>query len=165
MQVLIAYGSKMGGTAGVAHMLGDALYEAGVAVDVHPARHAKHVEDYDAVIVGSALYASRWQRDARRFLKSNAAQLRDRPVFLFSSGPLDNSATEKEIPPTHHVHRLMSRVGAVEHVTFGGRLPEDATGFPARAMAKDHAGDWRDADQIREWARHVALYLREHAAV
>jgi menaquinone-dependent protoporphyrinogen oxidase len=165
MRALIAYGSKMGGTSGVAQMLGDALHDDGLVVDVLPASLANHVEDYDAVIVGSALYAARWQRDARRFLKHNTARLRERPVFLFSTGPLDDSATEKEIPPTHQVQRLMARVGAVEHVTFGGRLPEDAAGFPASAMAKDHAGDWRDPDQIRGWAHHVASYLREQAAV
>lgn len=152
----------MGGTAGVAHMLAGALEEDGLDVDVHPTDGAGHVDDYNAVIVGSALYAARWQRDARRFLKGNAAALRKRPVFVFSSGPLDNSATEKVIEPTRQVRRLMDRIGAVEHVTFGGRLPEDAKGFPASAMAKDHAGDWRDADQIRGWAHHVASYLREY---
>ena len=31
---------------------------------------------------------------------------------------------------------MMEKVGAKGHVTFGGRLPADAKGFPASAMAK-----------------------------
>ena len=38
----------------------------------------------------------------------------------------------------------MERVGALGHATFGGRLPADARDFPASAMAKKHAGDWRN---------------------
>ncbi|MEZ5143227.1 MAG: hypothetical protein R2726_12020 [Acidimicrobiales bacterium] len=44
-------------------------------------------------------------------------------------------------------------------MTFGGRLPADAKGFPASAMAKDHAGDWRDHDQVQAWAGDVAREL------
>jgi menaquinone-dependent protoporphyrinogen oxidase len=79
-------------------------------------------------------------------------------VWLFSSGPLDGSAPE-EIPTVPQVQALSDRVGARGHVTFGGRLPADAKGFPASAMAKTHAGDWRDPARIRAWAAEVAAEL------
>jgi menaquinone-dependent protoporphyrinogen oxidase len=82
-----------------------------------------------------------------------------RPVFFFSSGPLDGSATQNDIPPTAQVKKLMGRVGATEHATFGGRLPADAKGFPASAMAKHLSGDWRDPEQVRAWARRLAASL------
>lgn len=50
----------------------------------------------------------------------------------------------------------MQRVGAQGHATFGGRLARDARGFPASAMAKESAGDWRDAERIRAWAQGIA---------
>jgi menaquinone-dependent protoporphyrinogen oxidase len=49
----------------------------------------------------------------------------------------------------------MDRVGSRGHATFGGRLPADAKGFPASAMAKELSGDWRDAEQIRGWADEI----------
>ena len=104
----------------------------------------------------------RWRRDARRFVERNTDLLRERPVFFFSSGPLDDSATEQVVPPTKQVDRLMRRVGGVGHTTFGGRLADDAPGFVAHSMAKDHAGDWRDRGQVNAWAAGVAAYLHAH---
>lgn len=96
------------------------------------------LDGYDAVFIGGALYAGRWHRDARRFVKRHPGALRERPVWLFSSGPLDGSAIEA-IPPVPQVQELPTRIGARGHVTLGGRLPADAKGFPASAMAKTHA--------------------------
>jgi len=54
----------------------------------------------------------------------------------------------------------MERVGARGHITFGGRLSPDAKGFPASAMAKNRAGDWRDPAQVRAWVRFIAPIIR-----
>jgi menaquinone-dependent protoporphyrinogen oxidase len=144
MRVLVAYGTKMGGTAGIAEMVGDALTAAGLQVHVRPASERADIGGYDAVIVGGALYNQRWHRHARRFVKRHTDLLRNRPVWLFSSGPLDPSAATGEVAPVAQVRQLLGRVGARGHVTFGGRLAPDAKGFPASAMAKTRAGDWRD---------------------
>ena len=159
MQVLIAYGSKRGGTAGLAKMIGEELDRAGFQTTVKPAREVKGLDGFDAVIIAGALYAFRWHRDARRFARRHAQTLRDRPVWLVSSGPLDGSAGEGEIRPVKQAARVMTSIGARGHVTFGGRLEAGARGFPARAMAKKSAGDWRDPAQVRKWAATVAEAL------
>ncbi len=159
MRVLIAYGSKRGGTQGLAEMVADSLRAEGHAVEVRRASEARRLEGYDAVIVGGALYAFRWHKDASRFVRRHADELAKLPVFFFSSGPLDDSATEREIPPVKGVQSLMDRVGAKGHVTFGGRLSAYARGFPASAMAKKQSGDWRDPMQARSWARSVSAEL------
>jgi menaquinone-dependent protoporphyrinogen oxidase len=159
MTILVAYGSKRGGTGGLAHMVADGLREQGFSVEVAPARTVQSVQDYEAVIVGGALYAARWHKDARRFVRRYVHDLRRRPVYLFSSGPLDYSATQKDIPPVKGVKKLMGDIGARGHVTFGGRLAPDAKGFPASAMAKKNAGDWRDAGHVHTWAHGIAQSL------
>jgi menaquinone-dependent protoporphyrinogen oxidase len=163
MRVLVAYGTKMGGSAGIAEMLGDALSTAGLQVDVRPASERADIGAYDAVIVGGALYNQRWHRHARRFVSRHTSALRTRPVWLFSSGPLDDSATTGEIAPIAQVQDLLQRVGARGHATFGGRLAPDAKGLPASAMAKTRAGDWRDPTRIRSWAATVAQELTRPA--
>jgi menaquinone-dependent protoporphyrinogen oxidase len=160
MRVLVTYGSKRGGTAGLAEMLGAALAAQDLRVDVQPAKEAMGVEGYDAVIVGGALYAGRWHRDARRFIKRHAKVLQSLPVWLFSSGPLDDSAARNELPPVAQVERLMNWIGAWGHKTFGGRLLPDAKGFIASMMAKHRSGDWRDPQLIRAWAEEIAEALR-----
>lgn len=161
MRALVLYGSKRGGTAGLAEMVGRALAAEGIEPDVRPAaRRAADVSSYDVIIVGGALYANRWHPAARRFVKRHARELRERPVWLFSSGPLDDSAGTGDIAVVSPVAELMERIGARGHQTFGGRLAADASGFPASAMAKTRAGDWRDEGHVRRWVRDIAAELR-----
>ena len=159
MRILITWGSKRGGTEGIARMIGEALQQQGHRVDVLPPEKAARATGFDAVVVGGALYANRWHRAARRFVTRREKDLRSVPVWFFSSGPLDDSADRQIIPPTRQVEILMERVGAQGHVTFGGRLLPDARGFPASAMAKKRAGDWRRPDTIRSWANEIARAL------
>jgi menaquinone-dependent protoporphyrinogen oxidase len=156
MRVLVTWGSKRGGTAGIGQMLAAALETHGINVVAAPAAEVHAVAGFDAAIVGGALYANRWHASARRFINHNAQSLRKIPTWLFSSGPLDDSADQTVIPPTRQVAVLAERVGARGHVTFGGRLTPDAQGFPASAMAKKHSGDWRNPDRIRAWAAELA---------
>ncbi|NNJ48591.1 MAG: hypothetical protein HKP18_12260, partial [Acidimicrobiia bacterium] len=57
MRVLVAYGSKMGGTKGLAEMVGTELEANGFQVDVMPARAVADLTPYGAVILGGALYS------------------------------------------------------------------------------------------------------------
>lgn len=159
-QVLVAYGSRRGGTAEIAVWIGAELRKAGLRADVRPARAVRDLAAYHAVVLGGALYGGRWHRDARRFARLHGGALRERPVWLFSSGPLDRSAETAEIPPVRGVRRIAGRIAAQGHATFGGRLIEDARGFIAARMAVRLAGDYRDRRQVQEWARGVAAELR-----
>jgi menaquinone-dependent protoporphyrinogen oxidase len=163
MRVLVTWGSKRGGTEGIARVIAETLEQEGLEVHAMPPKQARRVRGlgFDAVIVGGALYANRWHKDARRFVAKREHELLHVPVWFFSSGPLDDSADRTNIAPTKEVSILMERVGAQAHATFGGKLDKDARGFPASAMAKTHAGDFRDEARIREWARAVAHAIPE----
>jgi len=158
MRVLVTWGSKRGGTEGIARIIGEELQLDGFEVALVPAAAARP-DDYDAVIVGGAVYANRWHAAARRFVTRHARTLRRIPTWFFSSGPLDDSADRATIPPPPQVGALMQRVGALGHATFGGRLAPDATGFAAAALAKQHAGDWRNSERICAWADELGRTL------
>ncbi|HEU5158391.1 MAG TPA: flavodoxin domain-containing protein [Streptosporangiaceae bacterium] len=157
---LVAYSSKRGSTKGIAEWIGADLREAGFDVDVRSAPSVRDVTPYHVVILGGALYAGRWHRGARRFARRHARMLRGRPVWLFSSGPLDVSADEQDIPPVKGAARAAEALDARGHVTFGGRLAQDARGFPASAMAKTRAGDFRNPDRVHAWTAEVVDELR-----
>lgn len=163
MRVLVTFGSSRGGTEGLAGFVADVLAAQGFHVDVRPAAEVKSLDEYDAVVVGGALYAMRWHRDAIRFVRRHHTALSARPTWFFSSGPLDASASDHTIPPVKTVARLMHQVGARGHMTFGGRLRPDAKGFMAAKIAKKSAGDWRDHEQVDAWADAIAADLREGA--
>jgi menaquinone-dependent protoporphyrinogen oxidase len=156
-KVLVAYATKNGGTAGIADWIGRALTDAGATADVRPAAEVQDLHGYTAVVLGSGLYAGRWLRDATRFTRRHRAELRTLPVWLFSSGPLDSSAAERDIPPVSGALRIADGLDAVEHVTFGGRLVPGARGLIARLiLSKGKGGDYRDPHQVRAWARRIA---------
>ena len=117
------------------------------------------------MVVAGALYMNRWHRHARRFVRGHTPALRGRPGWLVSSGNLDHIAPAGELPPVPQVAKLAERIGARGHVTSGGRVTADAKGFPASAIAKIRAGDWRDTEQVREFAAVVAVSLTGAEAV
>jgi menaquinone-dependent protoporphyrinogen oxidase len=161
MRVLVAFGSTRGGTRGLAYLVADGLRDQGMKVDVRPASAVRRLSGYDAVIVGGALYAGRWHQAARQFVLRHRSYLLECPTFFFSSGPLDDSAGDGDIPPVKGVEALMQQVAARGHATFGGRLDQNAHGFLARALARKHAGDWRDNAQVRRWTAIIAAEMRE----
>jgi menaquinone-dependent protoporphyrinogen oxidase len=155
-KVLVAYASVMGGTAGIAEAIGDELRRRGHEVDVRDVTHVQSPHDYSVVIIGSALYMRRWRRSAVRFLRQHAAELRSKQVWTFHSGPLGPDRDTVQSTPGN-VRRLLRRIGAVEPVTFAGRLEAaTAKGFLARRLAAGELeGDFREWDRIRDWAHAV----------
>jgi len=162
-RVLVAYGTKHGATAEIAEAIARTLRQSGLQVDVERARRVHSLVAYRAVVLGSAVYAARWRRDARRLLAN--AELRDRDVWLFSSGPVgqdegDPKQAERWTKP-QRVQRRAAELGVHEHVVFGGRLDE-SSGFIARKMAQKippQLRDRRDWEQIEAWARSIAAAL------
>ncbi|WP_131736250.1 flavodoxin domain-containing protein [Actinomadura roseirufa] len=159
-RVLVAFASERGGTAEIAEWIGAELRRAGVDADVRPAGTVSTLDGYDAVVVGGVLYEGRWHGDARHFVRRQANALARRPVWLFSSGPLDDSARDHRIEPVRGVAKAARRIGAEGHVTFGGRLERDARGFMAAQLAQRMAGDHRDRGAVRSWAAGMAAHLR-----
>lgn len=159
MRVLVTWGSKHGGTEGIGQMLGAALASHGLVVISCSVEKVPELGSFDAVILGGALYANRWPAGVRRFVSRHIEALRKKPVWFFSSGPLDDSAERGELAPPPQVAVLAERVGVRGHVTFGGRLEPDVKGFPASAMAKKSSGDWRNPERIRAWADRLAAEL------
>jgi menaquinone-dependent protoporphyrinogen oxidase len=158
MRVLVVYGSKRGGTAGLANMIGAAFTERGWQAQVRPAADVDGLGDVDAVVVGGALYFGRWHRDARAFVRRHGAALKQLPVWFFSSGPLDDSARPGDIAPVPGVNTLAAEIEIVGHMTFGGRLERHPDGLAAGWMARTMSGDWRDREQVREWVHQIVVH-------
>lgn len=161
IKVLVAYASKMGSTAGIAEAAANRLHEAGIHAEVRTVDDVLDVSAYDAVLLGSAVYLSRWRPEAIAFLRRLDAELAERPLWLFQSGPLDGSAERREIPLPRAVRRLAERIGVRGFATFRGHIDaEHAVGFAASRMVDAGlAKDFRDFDRIKAWADGIATEL------
>jgi menaquinone-dependent protoporphyrinogen oxidase len=168
-KVLVAYASKNGSTAEIAESIATTLRQAGPSVDCVEAGEVSSLEPYDAVVLGSAVYIKRWRGTAKRFLRRHAKQLAQLPFWVFSSGPVgepkgDPNPTWLE-PPT--IVERVERLGAREHVVFGGRMPVNPRSPTARAMVKNCPAEYRDRrdwDEINAWAAGIASQLQERVA-
>ena len=157
--VLVAYASKHESTAEIAERFAEAMRSAGCDAEARPAGEVDDLSGYAAVVLGSAVYAKRWRREARSFARRHAAALRDMPVWLFSSGPFGAVEEHPTAPMPPVAERLAAQLGARENVMFGGRVPTDPGNFVERAMLKNTPPERRDARDwpaIEEWARGVA---------
>ena len=160
MSTLVAYASKHGSTREIAEEIAARLHECGVNTDVRTVTDVEEVGRYDAVVLGSAVYAGSWTKEARAFVHAFERELQGRRVWLFSSGPTDDSG-EHAVTEKQRVD-LDLTIGPVEHVVFGGKLDLADLGFVERRvvkMVKAPTGDFRDWDEIRAFADGIAHAL------
>lgn len=167
MKVLVTAASKHGATAEIAAEIGETLRNAlrdtggeEVVVDVRPVEQVGSVEGYDAVVLGSAVYAGHWLKPARELVDRQAGALAARPVWLFSSGPIGDPPKPEEEPVD--AAGIREATGAREHRVFAGKLDKQTLGFGEKAVVlalRAPEGDFRDREAIRAWARDIAAGL------
>ncbi|MBN2113608.1 MAG: flavodoxin domain-containing protein [Acidimicrobiia bacterium] len=165
MRVLVVAASKHGSTAEIATALGEALARRGLSTTVADARDVADIEEYDAVVLGSAVYAGRWQKAARELAETHGEFLRSRPVWLFSSGPVGDPPKPEEDPVD--VAQITTIVGSRGHRVFAGRLDKSRLSLAERAIVRSlkvPEGDWRNWDEIAAWAGEIADALAGGAA-
>src|SRR6478672_12258609 len=120
MKVLVTAASRHGSTAEIATILAGILQASDIDAEVLPPEAVASVVDYDAIVLGSAVYAGRWLDPARGFVARHADDLATRPVFLFSSGPLGYPSRQPVEPADAVAVGLMT--GAMDLKVFPGRL-------------------------------------------
>jgi menaquinone-dependent protoporphyrinogen oxidase len=169
MKVLIAVVSKHGSTREIAQAISEELQAANIAVDILNLAKGEiaDVENYDAVLLGSAIYAGNWLPEAKKFAQKHQDELSSLPVWLFSSGPLGADNPQPQDDP-EKLSLSLGQVKAREHHVFAGKLDSAELGLAERVMVKMvHApgGDFRDWDDISDWGREIAKQLHAEVAV
>jgi len=160
-RVLVAYGSRGGATAELASWIADELRERDCVIRIHPAATVTDLQEFDAIVLGGPIYLGRWHRACRDFVRRHRSTLCARPVWLFSSGPLEVITEANEPAPVPFVRANLRGLPARGHRTFGGRLEPDAGGLANWWLARSGpAGDYRDETRARAWAASIAKDLR-----
>lgn len=160
MRVLVTVASKHGASTEIAAVIGDVLMARGLEVSKLEPDAVQSVEGYDAVIVGSGIYAGRWLDPAKRFVERNRELFASRPVWLFSSGPIGDPPKPAGDPAD--VAAMLEATHARGHRVFSGRLDKGGLSFPEKLIVKAVGaadGDYRAWDEIRAWADEIAREL------
>lgn len=156
MKVLVTAASRHGSTADIAAAIVRVLHQRGLAADLVEPAEVEDLREYDAVVLGSAVYAGRWMGPATDLIARCQSPLAGRPVWLFSSGPVGSPANPSEGPA---VAKLMEQTGALGHRVFAGKLDKAELGRLERTMVRAVRapdGDYRDWAAITEWATEIA---------
>lgn len=153
--MLVTFASRHGATRQIAARLAQWLQNSdvgrrsGLTAVLAPVQHHPEPADFDAVVLGSAVYSGRWLEPALRYADVAAPQLRSRPTWLFSSGLRHASGASAAPGEIEDVRRISDSIGAEGHRHFSGRLEP-------RLLSADERSAWSSGDTItgdfRDWA-------------
>ena len=171
MRALVVHASRSGSTQEIAERIAETLRHSGFEAVTQSAAKADSPADYDFVVIGSAVYFNRWMRPAKQFVRKHQKILLNRPVWLFSSGPIGTEKKDaqgrdlctvlvpKEIPEFRRAIRPKS------HRVFFGAMDPGKLKFPLSLLLKLPAnegnavfplGDFRDWNDVEAWADSIA---------
>jgi menaquinone-dependent protoporphyrinogen oxidase len=158
--VLLAYATRFGSTQEVAESVAASLREVGLKVDLRLMREVESLEQYQAVVLGAAIYNAKWHADAHQFLARHQAALRQRPVAIFTLGPMSSSASAKRNSRRQLDKELAKDpwLNPVALEIFAGKYDPSKPGmsFFERLLP---ARDYRDWGAIRAWANALPVQL------
>lgn len=159
MKALVTVSSKHGSTDEIGRAIADSLRWAGIDVDVIAPERVASVDEYDAVVAGSALYMGRWMGPAREFVQGHAEALHRPLVWLFASGPVTGAEDPADATEGR---KLLELVGGRDFRLFAGKLDRNALGFGEKTIVRlirSPWGDYRLWESIREWAGSIVAAL------
>lgn len=180
MNVLVAYASRHGSTKGIAEFIAEKLRLAGIDADVADVDSVTSLDDYDAFVIGSAVYIGHWMKEAIRFVSRHRAALSERPVWLFSSGPTGDQRTDAKgrdllnpsVSGPVDLDRIENGLRVEDHRVFFGAMDPDDLGFFTRQFFKSSTirnaapmGDFRDWGDIESWVNGIGRSLKERTPV
>jgi len=169
-KILIAYASEFGSTGEVAVAIGDVLCQEGNTVETKWIKNVKDLNNYDQVIIGSAIHTDHWMSEATEFVTANQHILSKLPVAYFFTclalSKLNEKAERKAMEYSDKLFAMVPQVKPVSVGRFAGVLDFSKWSFFSRLIAKGicsilrfKEGDYRDWDAIRAWAKNAQLKL------
>jgi len=172
LKAIVVYASKYGSTKGIAEFIAEKLRQRGTQAEARPVDAVHNPGDYDALVVGSAVYMMHWLKEAAEFARRNRAVLANRPVWLFSSGPLGTETKDAQgrdlivVAEPKEIAEFREAINPRDHRVFFGALDSSKLGAAhrmtrklpaARAMLPE--GDFRDWKDIEAWASSIVRSL------
>ena len=160
MKILLTSSSKHGSTDEVAAVIAERLRAAHIDVETRRPEDVDSVDEYDAFVLGSAVYMTTWMPEAVDFTTRFRDTLRARPVWAFSVGLA--GLPKGKVSDPMRIGPVLLAIDPEDHMTFAGCFDPSKLSLRERSIAKlggATEGDYRDWDEVRQWADAIATSL------
>ena len=87
MRVLVTAAARYGASAEIAQTIAEVLGERGLEPTVLPPEQVEEVDGYDAVVLGSAVYAGHWLKPAKELVERHAGRCGCTPAARSATHP------------------------------------------------------------------------------
>jgi len=163
-RVLVAYATRHSATTGVAENISDVLCGLNHKVDLRYVENVSSIENYDAVIVGSAIYEFNWLPVATDFIERFRLPLSSMPVaYFFGCAALKEDTEENQEAVLIFINPVLTRypdIVPVDIGRFGGAVDfsrlDDFETAVINFIGVTENEDWRDWVKIAAWAEKVS---------
>jgi menaquinone-dependent protoporphyrinogen oxidase len=171
-KILVAYASRAGSTVGVANSIAETLMKYETSVDVRQVDAETDIDQYDAVVVGSAIHGQKWLPEAMQFLHDHQSELSRKPFAAFMvciSLSMANAEKYREGLKAW-MRPVRDLVHPVSEGYFAGALDFSKLPFSFDVLAMRlvvlsgtwKIGDHRDWKAITAWAENLRPLLLQN---
>jgi len=157
-RILVIYASGLGSTAEIAVAIGETLGNNGVSVDVKPIQENPRIEDYQTVLLGSAVRHGNWLPEAVDFVKANQGILNKLPLALFTVHITnlgnDSASVQNRKAFLNQVRPLLQ---PVDEVFFAGKFDRRGAALLLPGLLAHFVPtmDFRDFKKVRAWTESI----------
>lgn len=172
MQSLVYYGTRYGGTIGIAQEISDSLVAEGITVDMTNNKAPSSLEQYDLIIIGSGIKAGKWTDNALSFLQNNQDLIASKySAFFVSCGEAMKPSRHEWVTKRYilRVLRKYPQINPVSTGVFGGvfdfedkhrdlnnpYLDKIREEYEMKGIDTSVPIDFRDLPKVREWTRDI----------
>jgi len=160
--ILVTYATNYGSTQEVAEVIAETLREEGHLVDVLPVTAVSSLDDYSAIILGSAVNYGKWLPDAIEFVQANTEALKRMPVALFCVH-IQNTANDAQSRQKRHAYldEVRPLLSPIAEGYFAGKFDRNGSKLllPNWMSFFIPPIDLRKWNKVRAWAVDVSKML------
>ncbi len=179
MKVLITYSSGFGSTREVAEKIGDILTDKGeISVNVLPIDNVDHIDEFDAIVVGSSVRADRPLANVRDFFARHYKELTKKQVAIFAVCLAANCSEGRDKVKREYISQITEKypdLNLIDTQAFGGKIDFEQLNDIMKQLMKrvlektgiesdgESTVDTRDWEFIEAWAVELHRRLRKAA--